>query len=188
MWLLCILFWVLTELFIFLPIYLLGLILVPFLAHFTHWELGVSRSIPPRRIWTWRQWAWLWGNDDDGICPMEMRPTVLNAVKWYIRNPVENLRYTAFGLRITPRKVIAYGNVRITPDVDYKITNLKTWRWCAVRQGIKGGVWIQGPVGTKRLNLRFGYKLIPQDSISISPEDGRLSGCGTAAQIQLMDW
>jgi hypothetical protein len=182
----CTLLFLLNTL-VFIPVYLVGLLLVPVLAAGT-WQVGTSRTLPPLRIWKWASPFWLWDNDQDGICPMEQKPTWQNAVKWYIRNPVENLRYTSLGLRIIPSQVRVTGNTLVTPDIDYATTGIKKWRWFAARQKLKGGLWVQGPVGKKRLNVRLGYKLIPPDAVSISPEDGRLSGCGVASQLQLTDW
>jgi hypothetical protein len=45
-----------------------------------------------KKHWCWRPWAWIWDNDENGVCPQP----VFNA--WYafywagLRNPVANLR------------------------------------------------------------------------------------------------
>jgi hypothetical protein len=180
--------YLLIELFVWLPLFLLGLPIVVALSIANAWNFGLSKNPQHSTILEWPSWAWIWGNDDDGIIPIGEPINAISAIKWYIRNPVENLRYTAFGLRPRPKLIKTAGNCRVDPDADYANVKVRAWRWCMTWQGIKGGIWIQGPIFGMRLNIRLGWKLIPADAVSISPLDGRLNGCGIASQVTLGAW
>ena len=181
-------FYLLVELFVWLPLFLLGLPIVVALSIANAWNLGTSKNPQNGSLLVWPKWAWVWGNDDDGVIPAGTPATAWNAIKWYLRNPVENLRYTAIGLRPKPQLICTRGNCRVDPDADYANVHMKAWRWCLTWQGCRAGLWVQGPIFGLKLNLRLGWKLIPPDAVSISPMDGRLNGCGTATQFSLGAW
>lgn len=145
----------------------------------------VAGEIP---VWAAR-WLFPFGNDDDGIDypafvngrPSGSRPgSRWWRLKWYLRNPVENLRYLPIlGFRPDVARIRARGNCNVTPDYDGPLTGL---RWSYVWQGAYAGLWLRMPA---RWAFRIGWKLIPADVRGISQFDGRAPGMPFAFQISI---
>ena len=164
-----VLFWLLREA-LFLPIFLIGLPIVALL------ELTGSYSLRYGKTWHFPSWAWLWDNEDDGVCP-----TGYNALTWYLRNPCVNLRLLPlFGFKAAGRSFYSKANCRITPDIDPSPTG---WTYAITWTGPYMGVWFTRKLLGKTLAIRFGWKLIPADTKGIPPNDGRYNGVPFAAQL-----
>lgn len=92
-WLLYLIPWIILT--------LLGFIVLPIGWWFGRWR--ASPIVPGRMIFSPPAWLWLWGNDEEGYCPVDYASAHADwsafkvAYTWAtIRNPVDNLRFVTW--------------------------------------------------------------------------------------------
>jgi len=132
-------------------------------------KLIESRAENRDLILTWKYpWAYLWGNEDEGINPLEP-PTNPSGQRWWdktrnwpwwlqawwwssIRNPVSNLRWTWWAAHYDPNHFEMFGNDSYPGAHVGDDTN---WLWG--RQGWKPGLWaVKGDHTLARLGWGIG--------------------------------
>ena len=172
------LLWIPAIFLVEIPLILLGLIVVPMLAYTKKWrahsECDHDLAIP----YAWKyKWAYIWGNDEDGILGPFYTPWpgtslarwIAKAQKWgfkkravswsAFRNPAANLRYTKWGVELDEDRILWYGN-SMNPWEDFKYFGGN--HWCLARQGAKSGLWIVCQVEEdKYFLLRIGWGVHP---------------------------
>lgn len=164
-----------VEVFIFLPLYIVG-VPVAWLAdrlamkHFTP-----SRLFPERFIVSYenRLLDWWVGNYEDGVKPeFDWWPAEKTALQWFLRNPVTNLRFTPIlSTKPCPIRVKWVGSNEVPANAVPAC--FLAWQGPYVGflyQNTKWGVWI-------------GWKINPRDAFFVPSDDYRRWGIGTACQL-----
>jgi hypothetical protein len=168
--------WLAVEVFVFLPLFIVGAITFPVFYHYAPLHLVESRINEGQFVLAF-QWAWLdeWlGNHEDGLLPnwwsKEQNGTPYG---WFIRNPVSNMRFWPYISTLPdPTKVQWIGSLDHIPS-----DNTKGWFLCW--QGPYTGFYWQGA----SLGVWLGWATSPRDSRPDAPRDYRWFGLGTKAQI-----
>lgn len=172
------LFYLAVEIFIFLPLYIIGLPVAWLAQRFAKTRTEPSRLYPDRTIVVYDNHLlneWL-GNHEDGIKPVFVWwPKEKTAFQWFVRNPVCNMRFWPIvSTKPCPSKVRYLG---IGEDI-----HAGTPGWFLCWQGpyagflyyaTKWGIWI-------------GFKIRPEDRNGLPPENYRNWGIGTVAQFYLV--
>lgn len=191
-----------------LPLWLLGLVLVPIMAatgfYYERDSLYYTDEKKPRRVLAWRGgWlTWLWGNEEDGI---DGRYFALNGflsdggplvriIRWAaLRNPVSNLRYVPLlNVKLDPARIEGSGD-------SYPETLLRAWRrlggglgppfWSFAAQGPYAGFALKWPFSkTRHFEFQIGYKIYPGDA-NAKPwsfiNTSRWPFCGIGLQLRI---
>ena len=127
-----VLYWLVYQV-LSIPLTVLGVLPVVILASMKAWISRPSRN--PLFLgkvvtaWKWEPWTLIWGNDEDGVSPDGTR---LGAIKWYLRNPTNNMRLLpgASSLAKSPKfKDFSWGYIAVDTD----------GRWCINIKGHKFG-------------------------------------------------
>ena len=165
--------WLAVELLIFLPLFALGLILMPALLRFAPVVQVESRVNPGQQIeafrWTWAQT--LFGNWEDGLLPLWWSQQGGTRYGWFVRNPICNLRFWPIVSTLPSPSVRWIGNVAAVPPDG-------TPGWFLAWQGLYVGFrWQCASWG-----VWLGWKLNPRDA-TVIPTDYRVHGLGTACQF-----
>ncbi len=160
--------WLVVEVLIFLPLYIIGLPLA-------WWAQDGGRVIEvPSRLYperTVRAYAnpvlnWWIGNYEDGIEPEGYTP-----FRWFVRNPVCNLRFTPIISTLPSTATRWVGSVdAIPPD------GAPGWFIAA------SGPYVGFRWQCRTWGVWLGWKLNPADARG-TPNDYRKFGIGTACQI-----
>ena len=170
----------LVQVFIFLPIYLLGLILLPALLQWAPIVQMESRLNAGQMVemfkWTWANT--LFGNLEDGLSPAwwttqcgKTEPSWSTRFTWFLRNPVNNMRFwPVISTKPQPEKVKHVGSSTILPAG--VPCGFICWqgpyvgfRW----QNTKRGIWL-------------GWACNPSDVKGI-PNDWRAYGFSVVLQV-----
>lgn len=173
---------------VFVPLALLGLILVPILAAARQYEDAYSPKFH-RTVLQWKpRWAFLWGNLEDGIDGLrggDIAQTwwyekTAGASDWWrivrwaaVRNPVGNIRFVPYlHPTIQPRRIRFIGDAQEPQRGEAG--------WFYIWHGIYSGLRIQ----TRERRFWLGWKLRPQDRNGVSTDDPRFHGCDFAIQLK----
>jgi hypothetical protein len=166
----------LVEVCIFLPLYMLGLIMFPFAYRYdmivlTESNINQGQTILAFKDPIWNEWL---GNREDGLLPeWWAKERGGSAYGWFIRNPVTNMRFwPVISTLPNPEKTGFIGTLDHVPSSDET-----GWFFCW--EGLYAGFLYQG----KRFGCWFGWKTNPRDRKPEAPRDYRYYGLGTAAQI-----
>ena len=152
-----------VEVMIFLPLYLLGLVVVPCAARWANKTERVS-VVNGSLILAYKDPLLdeMWGNHEDGLAP-----TGFTIWSWFIRNPCCNLRFWPLISTRPSADTRFIGSQEIAPGCRFV-----AWagpyvgcRW----EGSKYGVWV-------------GWKINPRDSWQTAT-DYRVHGWGIAVQL-----
>ena len=167
-----------VEIVVFLPLYLLGLIVFPVAYHFAGIKVTESRINRGQYILAFRNRVlneWL-GNHEDGILPgWWQKERNGSAYGWFLRNPVSNMRFWP------------YISTLPSPDTKWigtldRVPVLETG-WFIAWHGVYAG-WLWQ---TKKFGCWFGWKVNPIDrrigTISKVENDYRYYGLGTDCMI-----
>ena len=165
--------WLAVEMGIFLPVFLVGLVLfwpLLWLCPIVQKESTINVGQPVSAF----KWGWaneLWGNHEDGLNPDWWAAKGGTPWTWYLRNPVCNMRFWPIVSTFPSASVRWIGNVAAVPP-DGTPGWFLAWqggyvgfRW----QCVSCGVWL-------------GWKLNPKDA-AVTPSDYRIHGLGTACQL-----
>lgn len=154
-----------VEIVAFMPLYLLGLLVVPLASRYAPRTQRPSRIDPARMIETWANPVLdeLWGNHEDGI-----RFETWDVWAWYLRNPVCNMRFWPVVSTLPGPGTRFVGSPEIAPGCRFVAWRgpYAGFRW----EGKRWGVW-------------FGFKVNPRDSRFVPDNDYRRWGLGTACQL-----
>jgi hypothetical protein len=169
--------YLLVEVFIFLPLYLLGLIAFPIAYRFAALKIEPSFINKGEYIIAFRNRVlneWL-GNREDGLLPgWWHKDREGSAYDWFIRNPVCNMRFWPIVSTIpNPEKTGFVGSLDHVPD------SAAETGWFFCWEGLYAGFLYQG----KRFGCWFGWKTNPRDRRQDAPRDYRYYGLGTACQV-----
>lgn len=166
-----------VELSTFIPLLLTGLPVMAIALLVIPTELTESLWDPSfRRIaftWKWLD-AWL-GNFEDGLCPPWWDFECVGSdwtkrMKWFLRNPVTNLRFCPFISTLPqPEKIHWIGDDHMAED------GIPCFFICW--QGLYGGIRWQGT----KYGIWFGWKVKPDDRFGV--HDYRSKGIGIACQF-----
>ncbi|BDU76312.1 hypothetical protein [Mesoterricola sediminis] len=171
--------WLLVEMVVFLPLYLLGLVLMPILLRWA------PRTVRPTRIpneymhpgglveafaWDWADA--LWGNKEDGLLPWWWEQKGGTAWGWFLRNPVCNMRFWPIISTLPSPSTQYVGTLQDVP------ANGDPGWFLAWAGPYVGFLWQNTHWG-----LWIGWKINPRDARRIDPEDYRTHGLGTACQF-----
>lgn len=170
--------WLLAAIAYLIPstvLFVLGVPICLYLSIMGDVEVRESTKFPGRTITTWRpKWAWLWGNEEDGVCPDYYLPTRslwLRRFSWSaVRNSVNNLRFVwPFGFKPDSAKIKFIGDSLSDPQV---APPEGTSRWSLTWQGPYAGfLWMRN---AKKLHqVWIGWKLLPKDVNGIPSTDSR---------------
>jgi hypothetical protein len=164
--------WLLVEVAVFIPLFLLGLALLPVLlkwAPIVHTESRVNAG-QQIEMFRWRWAQTIWGNWEDGLLPAWWAQQGGSRYSWFIRNPVCNMRFWPIVSTMPSTGVRWCGNVSaIPPD--------GSPGWFVAWQGGYVGIRWQ----CKSWGIWVGWKLNPADRNGC--DDYRRFGIGTACQI-----
>ncbi len=166
-----------VEVFIWLPLYLLGIVAV-WVADTTDAETIFIRSNinQSRYVLSYRNRILNWwiGNYEDGIDPeFDWWPGSHTRLDWFLRNPVCNLRFAPIISTLPdPAKLQWIGNVNEVPPTG-------TPGWFLAWQGFYVGFLWQN----EKHGVWLGWALNPRDKQPDCPKDYRWSGLGIKAQI-----
>lgn len=170
--------WLLVEVLVFLPLYLLGLAAFPIAWKWAPLVPDDSRVWDDGRVIVAFQWRWLdeWlGNHEDGLLPQQWVDQSGTAYSWFIRNPISNLRFwPVVSLKSDQARVRFCGNVAEI---------LETPGWFVCWQGAYVGLrWIWSKPILKTKGIAIGWHLNPRDRNGIPVDDARRFGIGTVCQ------
>ncbi|MBL1321515.1 MAG: hypothetical protein COA63_010720 [Methylophaga sp.] len=138
--------WLILFLLVKLPLYVLGIFVVPIALR---WRITspvrdpLKQSYPTRMIVNLPKWAWIWGNASEGamswmkkwpeICWDKNPKSLLSMWQWLaIRNPSNNLKFTR-GLAVNLHEVREYTLLAGTSDRVSAKYNLKGHQFFAVK-------------------------------------------------------
>jgi hypothetical protein len=163
-----------AELLVFMPVYLLGLLVFwPLL-----WlcpRVQLESHVNAGEMVTAFKWTWvdeLWGNFEDGLLPAWWAQKGGSMWTWYLRNPVCNMRFWPIVSTLPARSVRYVGTVANVPS-----DGVPGW-FIAWQGGYAGVLW-----QCKRWGIWWGWKVNPRDAQVDAPHDYRYSGLGLAAQL-----
>lgn len=186
------------ELFISLPLEILGWFLIVPLALLNKYTTKKDISIVNgREILNWKyNFMYIWSNDEDGIAGGDNyldKPLWFRIIYWSaLRNSTNNLRYVRYlSCNINPEKInyilsdikdindnlVASPQLRDYDRDDLRFTSL-------VWQGIYSNYRIQFKMSGSIYRFWIGWKLYPADSLGISQADYRYKGAGFAIQFK----
>jgi hypothetical protein len=161
-------FFLVVEVSIFLPLYIAGLPVAYFASRWADFKMVPSRFDPTRQILVYTNPfldGWV-GNYEDGLAFGYFTP-----FKWFLRNPVTNMRFWPIVSTKPSTDTHWVGSVNEVPN-DGVPGGFIAWsgpyvgfRW----QSLKYGVWI-------------GWKINPRDAL-VPCGDYRRWGIGTATQV-----
>lgn len=175
------------------PLWLAGLPICYRLARREAWTLRPSQYFK-RDVTAWGpRWAWLWGNEENGITGPDWWHTQ-NAGKpeWRIafvwsawRNPVNNLRFVPL---LNP--VIVPDRIRFRGNADdparKSAIGRKRVEWSFTWQGIYAGLVVRWQItATHHAQFRAGWKFIPRDRFGVATDDYRSIRCPFGVQLHL---
>jgi len=178
--------WLVVELCIFLPLFVVGAVVVPLLAAAHAWTLRPSSRYRDRLVYVWRGGAltWLWGNEEDGVTGAEWYRIAHAkwsharlARNWYFRNPVNNLRYAPW---ITCK--LDASKIRFKGTAD-SAAGEPGWFLCW--QGIYANFYYARRIGKKLFYFRIGWKTEPKDARGIAADDYRAGHAGIVFHLSL---
>ena len=182
--------WLAVELLVFLPLYLLGALVVPVLAAMHAWTLRPSKKYRDRLVYAWQGgWlTWIWGNEEDGVQGAEWYRIAHAkwshsrlARNWFFRNPVNNLRYLPLvTVPLDARKIKYRGNCQHTQDI-----HKDGWSWFVCWQGVYANVFAARWVRGKLFYFRAGWKTEPKDTAGIPADDYRAGRGGIVFHLSL---
>lgn len=164
-----------VEAFVFLPLYLVGLPVAFFAQSSASTEVVDSMVFQGRRIVAYknRLLNWWVGNYEDGIDPeFDWWSQKNTPFKWFLRNPVCNLRFTPI-ISTKPSVDTKHVGTSVSLPKDGEPGWFLCWSGWYVGfryQNTKWGVWL-------------GWKVIPLDATHVASDDYRRSGIGLAAQF-----
>lgn len=169
-----------VELLVFLPLYILGIPLVWWAQRYARKRVVPSILYPERSILAYSNpiLDWWIGNREDGLDPdFEWWDSKHTAMDWYLRNPVCNLRFIPIiSTTPDPTRVHHIGTLDEVPP-----QNRQGWFLC----------WQGGYVGFFYQNRSWGtwlgWKTSPRDAGPCAPRDYRYHGLGTVAQFWRID-
>lgn len=171
-------FYLFVEIFIFLPPYLVGLVVFPVAYHFAALKIEPSFINKGQYILTFRnrvlnEWP---GNREDGLLPgWWQKERSGSAYGWFLRNPVSNMRFWPYISTLPSPDTKWIGTLDRVPD--------KETGWFIAWHGIYAG-WLWQ---TKTFECWFGWKVNPIDrrigAMDAPPKDYRYYGLGTACMI-----
>ena len=158
-----------VEVCVFLPLYIVGIPMAWCASRWVPMVPGPSRIFPERQIlaYRWRWIDWWVGNYEDGAAPEGW-----TAFRWFLRNPVCNLRFTPIISTVPGPDTRRVGSVdEIPPD------GAPGW-FLAWRGPYVGFRW-----QCRTWGVWLGWKVNPRDARFIAPDDYRRWGLGTACQV-----
>ncbi len=176
-----IIFFLLVEVIVFLPLYLVGLVAFPLAFHFASRKLVESRINSGEYIVAFQNPIlneWL-GNHEDGLTPTWWQKARNGtAYGWFLRNPVCNMRFWPIVSTLPePDKVGWVGSLDFVPS-DPIDTG---WFFCW--QGWYSGFYYQN----KSWGCWVGWKTSPRDrrygKLGGPAKDYRFWGLGTVLQV-----
>lgn len=168
-------FFLLVEVCIFLPLYILGVLLFPVFNRYA------AKAIIESNIWHgWGVLAfrapWLneWlGNREDGLNPTWWQKRGGTNYTWFLRNPVTNMRFWKI-ISTVPRPE----DVGWVGSLDHKPADDEHgWFFCW--EGLYAGIYYQG----RKYGCWFGWKTIPDDRDIHAYKSYRYYGLGIASMI-----
>lgn len=172
--------WLLVELLVFTPIFLVGLVLMLPLLLAAPITLAESRVNAGQTIavfeWSWAQT--IWGNWEDGLAPawwiatMPTAPMWWIRYQWYLRNPDCNMRFWPLVSTLPSPDVEWCG-----PLTEVPASGVPGW-FVAWQMPYVGFYWACSTWG-----IWAGWKLNPRDAQPNAPTDYRYFGLGTACQL-----
>ena len=158
-----------VEICLFLPLYLLGLIVVPIASRHAARVWCPSLMDPSYQIQAYANPILneLWGNHEDGIEP-KFDWWDGSAWQWYLRNPVCNMRFWPLISTRPSWRTRYIGSSRVEPGCRFI-----AW------SGAYAGVRWEG----KSWGFWFGWKINPRDAFFVPADDYRCWGLGIAMQV-----
>ena len=171
-------FYLFVEIFIFLPLYLVGLVVFPIAYHFAALKIEPSFIKKGQYILAFRNRVlneWL-GNREDGLLPgWWQKERNGSAYGWFLRNPVSNMRFWPYISTLPYPGTKWIGTLDRVPD--------KETGWFIAWHGIYAG-WLWQ---TKTFGCWFGFKVNPVDRrigrMDAPEKDYRYFGLGTSCMI-----
>lgn len=159
-----------VELLVFTPLFIVGLVLMPALLRWapfveTYSWIGSGSTI---LAFKWRWADELFGNHEDGLLPAWWANLGGSAGEWFLRNPISNMRFWPV-VSTRPKPTVRWCGTA---------TEVGASGWFLAWQGPYVGFRWQGP----SWGLWLGWKLNPRDASEI-PTDYRTHGLGTACQV-----
>jgi hypothetical protein len=169
------LLFLLVEVVIFLPLYIVGLPMAWLAGRYAGTHETPSRLFPDRAILAYDNPVldWWVGNYEDGLKPVfDWWPAEKTAFQWFLRNPVCNLRFTPL-ISTKPSP-----NTQWVGSVDAVPANGVPGWFLAWSGPYVGFLW-----QNTRWGMWAGFKINPRDARFVPADDYRRWGLGTACQI-----
>jgi len=164
----------LVEVLVFLPLYLLGIPAAWLASRYAKTVIRPSVVYPRNRVAYYVNpiLDWWLGNWEDGICPEWWASLDGTPFTWFLRNPVTNLRFARIlGTRPDPARIRYVGSSRMPEE------GRAGWFICwqgpyvgMLWQNTQWGVWL-------------GWKVKPEDRLGVHADCYRYYGVGIAAQL-----
>jgi hypothetical protein len=181
--------WLAFEFLVFLPLVLLGWVLVPIAALMRAYQLTDPNLEKPNDgpiyhfIWPF---MWVFDNDGDGIanCNYKRFNSLFKQIIYWscIRNPVNNLRFApVLGLKIEPAEVRFTGSFETAQSYE---SGRHYPYWFFAWQGAYSCIRVQyrSPLTDTMQEFWCGWKIWPQDVHGIKPGSFRSKAAGFAFQ------
>ncbi|BDU72407.1 hypothetical protein [Mesoterricola silvestris] len=166
--------WLIAEVVVFLPLYLLGVVFMWPLLKWAPKRLKESNINRGQFVYGFL-WPWLdelFGNREDGLLPEWWALREGTAYGWFLRNPICNMRFWPLVSTLPKPTVKWIGNAACVPP-----SGVPGW-FLAWQGGYVGFLW-----QCRSWGLWAGWKLNPRDATFILPDDYRTHGLGTACQL-----
>lgn len=166
-------FYLFVEIFIFLPLYLVGMVVFPIAYHFAALKIEPSFINKGQYVLAFRNRVlneWL-GNREDGLLPgWWQKERNGSAYGWFLRNPVSNMRFWPYVSTLPSKDTKWVGTLDYVPQD-------ATRGWFFAWHGPYSGLFWQG----KRFGLWLGWKVVPADRNGCN--DYRKYGLGIATML-----
>ena len=166
----------LVEIIIFLPLYLIGVLIFPIVYKYStiiniESNINTNEQILGFKNNLLNEWL---GNREDGLLPDWWKQKNGTAFSWFIRNPICNMRFWPIVSTLPKQsKTDFVGSLDHIPDT-------KTEHgWFLCWEGLYTGFYYQG----NTFGLWIGWKCNPRDKNLNAPTDYRYKGLGTACQF-----
>lgn len=177
-----------------LVLWIVGLPVVYVLARRRAWTYRPSQYFD-HSVFAWKySWAWVYGNEEDGITGPEWfaeqhrtQSFQRRIFLWSaLRNPSNNLRFLKINPVIEPGKIYYYGNSNDPTEITDADGIVKPFQWAFTWQGPYAGIVARWQIKPDRhAQVRIGWKFLPRDRFGVPDWDYRRIRCPFGVQLHL---
>lgn len=169
-----------------IPLFLLGHLIIPFLALFKMYYVRKSHYYNKQIAAFFWPFNYIWGNEEDGVLAGHQYKDYKDDdwQVWYwsaVRNPTNNLRFIPIlSCRVDPNLIDWVGS--LPESASPKAYDMKTALWYYCWQGLYTNFYWQFYLKDDLYRFWIGWKLYPADILGVT--EYRKYGAGFAVQFK----